>query len=420
MDQVNIALHLFAAIIMLILLIAAISERKIDSHVPRPLLLMMIMNILQLTGSSAFVALRQHQVEAEILLPVLQCLIQFLFYGIFFEFLFYLKEYFSPAKRLDTIILSVTGATLLICALLRALTILQPDFSKQAGFILRFGGICIFLVIVWMLLRCRPRMTRADQMVMLTTMIMPLLGMLIRNAFPRLQLFSLSVTLSLLLIYGFVHLNLAYRAKAQQLELAKSSMTIMLSQIRPHFLYNALNSIYVLCGKDPAKAQEAIADFSEYLRANMGNTAKTLITIDQELDHVRHYLALEKIRFEDQLRVVIHHQSHGFLVPPLSVQPLCENAVKHGIHKKEGGGTVTIHTHEDEKYYYVDVSDDGVGFDPEKVMDSDQNHIGIANVKSRLKNACEGTLEIEISADKGTRVRIRIPKIHSGLEAGTK
>ena len=68
----------------------------------------------------------------------------------------------------------------------------------------------------------------------------------------------------------------------------------------------------------------------------------------------------------------------------------------------------------------MDVSDDGVGFDPEKVMDSDQNHIGIANVKSRLKNACEGTLEIESSAEKGTRVRIRIPKIHSGLEAGTK
>lgn len=413
MAQVNLALHLFAAIIMFIILLGCISEKRIDSHVPTPLLSMLVMNIMLLLSTSAETAITERAVYSGIWLLLLRCLIRFLFNAIFIEFLYYLKFHFSPEERTDALILT-TGAILhLVIAVLRIVQLFAPGIEQYLQYIVEIFAVCTTVLTVWMLLRCRPNMNPSDQWVMLATLLSPVLGMVIGLPFPKLQLMPISVSFALILIYGFVHLNLAYRSKSQQLQLARSSMTIMLSQIRPHFLYNALNSIYVLCGKDPLKAREAISDFSEYLRANMGNTEKALITIDEELDHVRHYLALEQIRFGDQLQVIYDHKSHGFLIPPLSVQPLAENAVKHGLLGKAEGGTLKISTFEDELSYHVEVLDDGKGFDPDQALGEDRPHIGISNVKDRLQNACEGTLSIESSPDSGTRILITIPRVHS-------
>ena len=155
------------------------------------------------------------------------------------------------------------------------------------------------------------------------------------------------------------------------------------------------------------RAQEAIRDFSEYLRANMGNVSKPLITIDQEMEHVQHYLALEKIRFGDHLNIEYRLNAHGFLVPPLSVQPIVENAVKHGLGKKKDGGTVIIETLADESSGYIKVMDDGTGFDPSLLYDLDESHIGLANVKKRLEQV-HGDLDLSSSPGSGTTVTITI------------
>lgn len=188
-------------------------------------------------------------------------------------------------------------------------------------------------------------------------------------------------------------------------------VAIMLSQIQPHFLYNALTSIYALCDKDSQAAKEAVSQFSKYLRGNLESIRRdSPISFDDELKHVQSYLALEKMRFEDELKIIYDIQAHNFLLPALTVQPLVENAVKHGVSDTPNGGTVKIASKELPEYFEIRISDDGIGFDPKNISEDGEMHIGIENVRSRLALMCKGTLEIQSVQGKGTTVVLKIPK----------
>ncbi len=160
------------------------------------------------------------------------------------------------------------------------------------------------------------------------------------------------------------------------------------------------------------EAQKAIREFSAFLRANMNSLKERKpISFDQELNHVTNYLRLEQRRFQSRLKVVYEIHVSGFLMPPLSLQPLVENSVRHGILKKEKGGMVTIRTRETEDAFLVMVEDDGVGMARAKTLPDlgDHTHIGIENVRNRLHSMVGGTLEIK-SGDWGTLVIMSIPK----------
>lgn len=188
-------------------------------------------------------------------------------------------------------------------------------------------------------------------------------------------------------------------------------ISIMMSQIQPHFLYNTLTSIYCLCDKDPQAAKQAISQFSKYLRGNLDSIRReTPISFDDELKHVQNYLALEKMRFEDELEIVYDIQANDFLIPALTVQPLVENAVKHGLGDSENGGTVKISSRELDNYFEIEINNNGVGFDTENVIKSGESHIGIENVRNRLELSCGGTLTISSAVGKGTTAIIKIPK----------
>jgi sensor histidine kinase YesM len=198
----------------------------------------------------------------------------------------------------------------------------------------------------------------------------------------------------------------------QQRTINEMRIRLVLSQIQPHFLYNSLNAIYYLCEKDSAKAQRAINDFSDYLRGNMDALGgDMMIPLSKEVQHVRSYLALEKMRFDDELQIEFHIEAREFLLPALSLQPIVENAVKHGLGKQIGGGTVKIGAYDRETFYELIVQDDGVGYDTQKVPKNDsRSHVGVENVRSRLKALCNGSLEIESTPEIGTTAIIRIPK----------
>lgn len=206
------------------------------------------------------------------------------------------------------------------------------------------------------------------------------------------------------------------RAKmAQQMEreLTENKLSLMLSQIQPHFLYNSLSSIQELCLMDPEKAYDTIGKFAHFLRGNMDSLGNTkLIPFEQELKHVKNYLALEEIRFEERLRVEYRLEKGEFLLPPLTLQPIVENAVRYGISKKKEGGTLKISTLETENEIIIKVEDDGVGFDMEKQkMEKDgRSHIGMLNVHKRLEMQCKGRVEVNSQVGIGTVVRIYIPK----------
>ena len=199
--------------------------------------------------------------------------------------------------------------------------------------------------------------------------------------------------------------------QAMELKLQESKISIMLSQIQPHFLYNTLNSIYQLCETNPMRARFMVNSFAEYLRNNLSSLDDPgLISFETELAHVNTYLDIERMRFEDTLEIEYDIKCIDFSLPVLTVQPIVENAVKHGTSKKRGGGKVIISTDETEKSYIIKVADTGCGFDPSQPKDDGKQHVGIENVKQRLSNMCEGTLLIESTIGEGTTVTITIPK----------
>ena len=209
-----------------------------------------------------------------------------------------------------------------------------------------------------------------------------------------------------------VNYQASIRARKLEEELKENRIALAMSQIQPHFIYNSLNSIYHLCEKDVGMAQQAISDFSDYLQRSLSAADRTsLITFEEELNHIKAYLKLEQLRFGKDLNVVYHIETTGFMLPALSVQPLVENAVKHGICKKEeGGGTVILAVKECPECYEVIVSDDGVGFVPGTEDQGKGTHVGIRNVRQRLDIMCHATLEVESEPGKGTTSTIRIPK----------
>lgn len=181
------------------------------------------------------------------------------------------------------------------------------------------------------------------------------------------------------------------------------------SQIRSHFIYNSLNSIQTLINTNPIQAAELIEDFSMYLRTRLEfNKMPQLFNIEDELENIRTYLNIEKARFGKRVNYVYDLKVGDFLIPPLSVQPLVENAVKHGISMRKAGGTVTISTYEDENYIYIKVADDGIGFDPTTL--NDKQRVGTENIRNRLSLHLNATLTITSQLNKGTESVIKIPK----------
>jgi sensor histidine kinase YesM len=199
--------------------------------------------------------------------------------------------------------------------------------------------------------------------------------------------------------------------QAMEMKLQESQISIMLSQIQPHFLYNTLNSIYRLCETNPMRARSMVNFFAEYLRNNLSTLEEPgLISFETELSHIKTYLEIEKIRFEDSLEIEYDIKCVDFSLPVLTVQPIVENAVKHGTSKKRGGGKVTISTDENKESHIIKVFDTGCGFDPSKPKDDGKRHVGIENVRQRLFNMCGGTLSLESEVGKGTLATIIIPK----------
>ena len=192
----------------------------------------------------------------------------------------------------------------------------------------------------------------------------------------------------------------------------KLKTDLLLSQIRPHFIHNSITAMVYYADKDVEKTRSALIDFSKYLRRNIDcvNTDH-LGTIEEEIEHVRSYISLAKLRFGDDLKVDFDLCSGSFLIPVLTVQPLVENAVKHGIKASESGcGTIMIHTGEDDNNNVVTVSDTGAGFDTGILSNICGTHTGLKSVKTRLNLFCNGNLSIKSTPGGGTTCTISIPK----------
>lgn len=220
----------------------------------------------------------------------------------------------------------------------------------------------------------------------------------------------ISISLSLVVMFWLSIYDTINNYYLQQMELKDIQTKIIMSQIQPHFLYNSLTAIMAICD-DSQKTRNAIADFSKYLRGNLDSlNYNEPISFEQELKHVETYVRLEQLRFEDNLKVEYDIKEKDFVLPSLAIQVLVENAIKHGITKTKGSGTIKIASRELVECFEVTVEDDGQGFDVEATINDGKTHIGLKNISNRLHAMCGGTININSEIGKGTIVTVIIPK----------
>jgi len=215
------------------------------------------------------------------------------------------------------------------------------------------------------------------------------------------------------------------KARVQSLLSMKEAVTKALemesaflqSQIKPHFLYNVLNTIMALSYKDVEKSRKLTIDFANYLRRSFdfSNTNKYIL-FEKELSLIRSYVEIEKTRFKE--RIQIDYEIEAWMmdvrIPPLLIQPLVENAIRHGIGSLLEGGTVKIRAYKDEVFAYYRIEDNGVGMDKKRIeelfiRDSTTKSVGLKNIQQRLKNLYGTELKIESKVGEGTNVTFQIP-----------
>ncbi len=217
---------------------------------------------------------------------------------------------------------------------------------------------------------------------------------------------SVAMIISCPFYYIWLHLQFVY--KHEKALMAEQRIRIMMSQIQPHFLYNTLSSIQALCRIDPEQAFNVTEKFGTYLRQNIDTLDKPqLIPFKNELEHTQVYCEIEMIRFPT-VSVKYDTRDTDFLVPALTVQPLIENAIRHGVRIREKG-LVTVYTRKIEGYHEIVIHDNGKGFDVNQKHSPDEKHIGISNVRERIEKMCGGTLTIDSIIGEGTTVTILIP-----------
>ncbi|MFD4959550.1 sensor histidine kinase [Microbacterium sp. NPDC058389] len=220
---------------------------------------------------------------------------------------------------------------------------------------------------------------------------------------------------------------------ASRTALAEAEVRALRAQISPHFIYNALNAIASFILTDPQRARELVLEFADFTRYSFRRHGE-FTTIAEELHSIDSYLRLERARFGDRLQVTLQIAPEvlGTVIPFLSIQPLVENAVRHGLEAKEGGGRITIEASDSGAFAEITVEDDGVGFDPEQIREvlsptpgpfgagvpggagtaRARDNVGLRNVDARLRQVYgeENGLVVETQIGAGTLVRMRIPK----------
>ena len=261
------------------------------------------------------------------------------------------------------------------------------------------------------------RRTRLSRKTFLSLVIaqMPMAFTLILNLFvDAVLLFGISYVLSALVMYSLVlsdqiEQTIQYQQKIaeQQGEIARQRTKVMVLQMRPHFIYNTLVSIHSLCGINPQKAQQITMDFTNYLRRNFNAVASdSTIPFSMELEHTRAYLAVEQAQHEDMLSVDYDTPYTHFRLPPLTLQPIVENAIKHGMDPYHGPLHISIRTRNTDSGTEIIVEDDGSGFDP---SDESRPHTTLDNIRQRLELMCAGNLDVMSRDGGGTTVTVTIP-----------
>ncbi len=266
--------------------------------------------------------------------------------------------------------------------------------------------ICMLFLFI-ALLRRRKALTGKQFRAMLTYILIAVICVPIQLLLEGIMVIVIGTSLSGIVMYSLLEteqVELYFRKREENLE---QRMYLLSLQIRPHFICNTLLSIYYLCDEDPSKAKKGILDFTDYLRKNFTAMDKeSMLSFEDEIDHVRAYIAVEKIRYEDELELELDLEDTDCMLPSLTLQPLVENSVKHGIDPSGNVLRIVIRSRRTEEGHIITIEDNGT---KDVKTEFEGTHIAVSNIRKRLTWMCNGSLAMQDNNEEGTVVKIMIP-----------
>lgn len=277
-----------------------------------------------------------------------------------------------------------------------------------------FGGVVTLLLQAFIVSINYDYFETSRLITLISLPVFPMIGLVLQAMNIGYSLFNIGLSLSVFTVFFGSLYELNASDKEKDMIIAEEKAYLLNSQIKPHFLFNSLNVIQALIDVDPELAKEAIGQFAQYYRKSLNmDYIAHLISIWTEIEYVKNYLYLEQLRFGRKLKIVYDlDETLDFDIPFLSIQPLVENAVKHGVRNKVEGGTVTIRTYESGNNAIVEVIDDGIGFGMKSFgyrADKKGAGVGLDNVKERIHLMTGGEVNIESALNVGTKVQLVIP-----------
>ena len=419
MPSVNIALDIFGIIVLMIIFFSCLEER-VKRETQSNIFLIMMGAILCALVADLLSWIGEGNTNLAIMTIVTNTVASCMGYASIFCFVLYMRENLFRNSKAIKVIVCIFGVMCLVSAVLLSMGAYYGNsfMIDEHGHYVHSGEFSVLLshfsfpvlslVATVLMLFCAKDVSPIARFFYFLYIIFPMIGVTLDYAIHGISLTYIGMVVSVMIIYTNIYLQ-------KRNTISEQKTALMMSQINPHFMYNTLSAIAALCDIEPKKAKALTIEFSTYLRQNLETLSTTdLIPFEQELRHVECYLKIEKARFKDKVNVDYSVQTENFYLPALTIQPLVENAVRHGITKKGEGGTVKLGTYQTEKSYFIEIKDDGIGFDYETLNCDGRKHIGLENVRNRLRDMCGATMEVKSMVGVGTRVTIEIPKKKGG------
>ena len=317
----------------------------------------------------------------------------------------------SPLFNAVMVTLGVCFAELIISQFTDIFSYVTPDNRFFRGPLWSLGlspMVVILLLNIAGVIRRRKKLSK-KYFIGLLVYLLPMTAAVIVHMFISVEFFVIfGMALLAMILFGLILSDNMEQYAKQQSQIAHQRASVMVLQMRPHFIYNTMTTIYYLCKQDADKAQQVTLDFTEYLRKNFTAIAsENPVPFADELKHTQAYLAVEQAQHEDMLVVEYDTPHTRFRVPPLTLQPLVENAVKHALDPDGDPLHIYVKTRLTGSGSEIIVENNGADFDP--AADNDEPHIALNNIRSRLEMMCGGTLTVSPREGGGTVVRVTVP-----------
>ena len=327
----------------------------------------------------------------------------------------YARRYIAMPYKKDKILTRVNVIVFIIFVLLDIVNIFtgifftakNGEYVRSKAMIISQGYQFIMFAEVFIVAATDKKLNLREKTAFYLYCLLPMVAIILQNSFKGYAIGYLSIIIAIEVLFLFLSVQKNLDLAKEEEKNKDAQIKLMLSQIQPHFIYNSLSSISTLVPIDPQKAQTELDDFTEYLRMNLSSLSEVkCVPFEEELRHIKTYVALEKMRFNDRINVVYDIQTTEFETPPLCIQPIVENAIKHGVLKKIEGGTVVLKTYETVVAHVVEVTDDGVGFNMSDVHFDGNKHFGLKNIQYRLTKMCNANLAVKSRIGVGTTITV--------------